>query len=152
MKKKLLFALPVLFVLTFTSCSKDDGPTRNNESIIPDSFLDRLNEHLGTVEVGNREITISVWDHGQIDGDIISIYVNGDEIIAERTLNGPADKYVVTTTLEYNGYNYLLLYAHNEGSISPNTASLSINDGENTKEFVLEANLETNGAVDLIVN
>lgn len=148
--KKLIFALTIM--LAFTSCTKDDEPERNEVSIIPDSFLNRQNKYLGTVELSNREITISVWDHGQIDGDIISIYVNGKVLIAEKTLNGPIDKFVVKTTLEYNGYNYLLLFAHNEGSIPPNTASISINDGVDTREFILEANLQTNGTVDLIVD
>jgi hypothetical protein len=107
---------------------------------------------LGEVNVANREIAISVWDHGTIDGDIVTIYVNGNAVIAERVLEGPLNMFTVNTTLEFEGYNYMLLYAHNEGSISPNTASMSIDDGVTVNEFILEANLLTNGAVDLVVN
>lgn len=141
-----------ILILLSVSCSNDDGPTRNEVSIIPASFLDRDNDNLGTVEISGRDVVISVWDHGTVDGDIVSIYVNGTELIANRVLEGPSSKYAVSTTLEYEGYNYVLLYAHNEGSISPNTASMSIDDGTNLREFILEANLLTNGAVDLVVN
>lgn len=147
--KKITFLLAIILL---ANCSRDDGPIRNETSIVPETFLDRQNEILGTVDVLNREVTISVWDHGTIDGDIVSIYMNGSEIIAERELEGPGNKFSVNETLEFNGYNYLLLYAHNEGRISPNTVSMSIDDGISIKEFILEANLLTNGAVDLIVN
>lgn len=125
---------------------------RNDNSIIPPTFNGRNNNVLGTVNLSSRNVTISVWDHGTIDGDIVSIYINGEIVIAERTLEGPQNKYSVTTTLDYNGYNYLLLYAHNEGSVSPNTCTFSIYDGVSSEEFTLESNLEENGAVDLIVN
>lgn len=148
-KTKLIVLCITLLAL---GCSKDDGPSRNETSIIPPSFQDRDNENLGTITLESREITISIWDHGRIDGDIVSIFVNGKEVITERTLEGPANTFSINTTLEYDGYNYVLLYAHNEGSISPNTVSMSIDDGSNIKEFVLEANLLTNGAVDLVVN
>ncbi|WP_157449731.1 hypothetical protein [Croceitalea dokdonensis] len=152
MKKNIRSSVLVFFLILITSCSTDDGPTRNDISIVPNTFLDRENEVLGEINVANREIAISVWDHGRIDGDIVTIYVNGEALIAERLLEGPGDKFTVSTTLEFDGYNYILLYAHNEGSISPNTASMSIDDGVNVNEFILEANLLTNGAVDLIVN
>lgn len=152
MKKIIIRSVIVFSILLITSCSNDDGPTRNEISIVPDTFLDRDNEILGEVNVANREIAISVWDHGTIDGDIVTIYVNGNAVIAERTLDGPFNMFTVNTTLEFEGYNYILLYAHNEGRISPNTASMSIDDGVTVNEFILEANLLTNGAVDLIVN
>ncbi len=143
----------MLLALSLNSCSEDDEKVeRNDSSIIPATSFDRANQVLGTVYLGSRDITISAWDHGTVDGDIVSIYVNGRLVIDEQTLGGPDDKIQVSTTLEYNGYNYILLYAHNEGSISPNTASISINDGTIDEEFTLESNLYTNGAVDLVVD
>lgn len=154
--KLLFFAICSLFLL---SCEKEDceHPTtdttpRNSSSIIPGTFLGRDINRLGSLELTNRTVTISVWDHGKIDGDIVSIYVNGTRLIARRTLKGPSQKYSVRTTLKYNGYNYILLYAHNVGSISPNTAAMSIYDGVRTRNFTLESNLKTNGAIDLIVD
>ncbi len=143
----LFFITTILF-----NCSKDDEIQRNDNSIIPSTSLGRDNQVLGTVYLSSRDVTISVWDHGIIDGDVVSIYVNGELLIDEETLNGPSDKIEVNTTLEYNGYNYILLYAHNEGSISPNTAAIRIDDGVSTEDFTLESNLSTNGAVDLVID
>jgi hypothetical protein len=152
---KLFFGLMfIIFSLTLISCSKDEEEEvkRNDTSIIPTSFLGRTNEVLGSIYLESRNIEISVWDHGRIDGDIVSIYVNGRIIIDSYMLNGPSDKYTVSTTLENKGYNYILLYAHNEGDISPNTATISIVDGVSTEVFTLDANLVTNGTVDIVVD
>ncbi|UXP32275.1 hypothetical protein N6H18_18210 [Reichenbachiella agarivorans] len=128
---------------------EDDEPEVevNSYSIIPSSSDSRTNVWQGCVEIDQREVTISLWDHGQIDGDIVSFYVNGKEVVSNLTLDGPSNKYTFTRTLEYNGFNYVRLKAHNLGDISPNTATVSI-DGT---EFVLESDLSNNGCFDIVV-
>lgn len=150
MKSILKLAL-ILMLTIFVNCTKEEVE-RNDTSIVPPTSFGRDNEILGTVYLSNREVTISVWDHGRIDGDIVSIYVNGNLVIDERTLRGPSDKIDISTTLDHNGFNYILLYAHNEGDISPNTAAIGIDDGETFEEFSLESNLYTNGTVNLVID
>ncbi|MAP79681.1 MAG: hypothetical protein CL526_01205 [Aequorivita sp.] len=154
--KKLKYLLPAFFAfaLLFISCEKEDDadpePEQievNEESIIPSSNMGRPNNYLGCIEISSRITTISVWDHGTVDGDIVSIIANGNTIIDEQTLNGPSDPISVDYDFGYNGYNYVTLYAHNLGDIPPNTCTVAING----VEFVLEANLDANGAVDVIV-
>nr|MBI1230298.1 hypothetical protein [Cytophagales bacterium] len=148
--KKLIYYF--LFISTImTSCLPIEKP-RNEVSIIPETFMGRDNIDLGTVNINNTKVTISVWDHGQIDGDIVSIYVNGKLFIDEEVLDGPNFPITFDTDLEFSGYNYVLLYAHNEGSIPPNTCTISIDDGDVNEEFVLRSNLSTNGAVNIVVN
>ena len=136
----------------FFSCEKKEEPQPDVKrfSIAPNSFMERNNDYLGCISLQNRRVRISVWDNGQIDGDIVSVYVNGNQIIRQLTLDGPSNKYSIDVTLDYEGYNYILLYAHNEGSIPPNTASISVDDGA-PRVFQLSSNLSTNGYVDLIV-
>lgn len=149
MKKNILYSLFISLFLV--SCLPDPKP-RNEVSIIPESFNGRDNVDLGTVNIKNTNVTISIWDHGQIDGDIVSIYVNGKLFVDQEVLNGPGLPITFSTDLEFSGYNYVLLYAHNEGSIPPNTCTISIDDGEVNEEFVLRSNLLTNGAVNIVVN
>ena len=138
-------------LLILTSCGLEEKP-RNIASIIPQSFNGRDNVDLGTVYINNTNVNISIWDHGQIDGDIVSIYVNGKLVVDEEVLDGPDFPITFSTDLEYSGYNYVLLYAHNEGFIPPNTCTLSIEDGEVNERFVLESNLSRNGAVNIVVD
>jgi len=143
----------VLFVLSILSCEIiDDVLTEKNEfSIVPSSSFGRDNYILGTVYVESRKVTLSIWDHGQIDGDIVSIYINDNLIIDNWELSGSNNKFTVDVELDYRGYNYILLYAHNEGDIPPNTVSISIDDGVTMDDFILESNLESNGTIDLVV-
>jgi len=150
MKNTILILLTFASVLMVSSCQKDEV-IKNETSIIPTEFQDRTNEVIGELEIDSRNVTISLWDHGLVDGDIVSIYVNGKLTAEEVTLEGPSDKYVFDTTLEYNGYNYILMFAHNTGAVYPNTAAISIDDGLVLKEFQVESSLSTNGTWDIVV-
>ena len=147
----LRLVIPIfLFIsITFFSCKKEEDPVVeiNEVSIIPKTNLDRPNIYLGCVEITSRITNIKAWDHGQIDGDIVSIIANGKVIVDEEMLDGPANPISVDYDFGYNGYNYITLYAHNLGDIPPNTCTISING----KEYVLEANLQANGSVDVVV-
>ncbi len=145
----------ILILVLPSACQKEEknDPVPVNETpIAPPSTNGRPNKYLGCVEIANRNVDIEVWDHGTIDGDIISLIVNresgGEETILNRhELDGPSSSYTMQHSFAGNGYNYLTLYAHNEGSISPNTASISI-DGN---DFTLSSNLNENGYVDIVV-
>ncbi len=56
-------------------------------SIVPPSFGGRTNNVLGTVNLASKKVTISVWDHGSIDGDIVSIYVNGVRRMSKNSMS-----------------------------------------------------------------
>ncbi|MAZ71982.1 MAG: hypothetical protein CMC70_02435 [Flavobacteriaceae bacterium] len=158
--RKLKYVLPVflLVAFTFSSCDKEDDSSPEEEeeeqvevnetSIIPATTFGRPNNYLGCVEIGSRITSIEVWDHGTVDGDIVSIIANGNTIIDEIELDGPDNPVSRDYNFSFNGFNYVTLYAHNEGDISPNTCTVAING----VEFVLEANLSTNGSFDVIVN
>ncbi|WP_113638138.1 hypothetical protein [Nubsella zeaxanthinifaciens] len=143
--KKLIAILAL--ALLFASCKKEEKTQES--SIIPNSFMGRSVQVQGTVEVGNKKVDILIWDSGQIDGDIVSLYVNGKEIIANYTLT--ASKKRLPVTLDNKGYNYILLYAHNEGTLPPNTCAVSLDDGAGEKNLVLSADLKTNGAYNIVV-
>ncbi len=153
MKKiNILFPIILLFSLLIVSCEEEESDPEpeilvNTTSIIPSSQMGRVNNYLGCIEISSRITSISVWDHGTVDGDIVSIIANGNTIIDSETLRGPSSPITVDYDFGYNGFNYITLYAHNLGSISPNTCTISING----VEFVLEANLDANGAIDVIV-
>ena len=119
------------------------------EPNVPDTYSGRSVDVQGTVYVSSKSVTFRVWDSGQIDGDIITLVVNGSEVLTYYTLTGT--KRDVSVTLDNNGYNYVLLYAHNEGSLPPNTAALSIDDGNTEQDLVLSADLSTNGAYNIVV-
>ena len=116
---------------------------------VPASYNGRPVNVQGEITVARPNITVYVWDSGTVDGDIISLAVNGNWITQNRTLT--ASKVAIPVTLNSKGYSYLLLYAVNEGSIPPNTAAVSIDDGTGEQLLTLSANLSTNAALNLRV-
>ncbi len=146
-----LRALIPALALSLAAGCVDTNPTEPiaNEPNVPSTLRGRAVNVLGTVSVTNKNVTFNVWDSGQIDGDIISLNVNGDWVLENYTLG--ATKRAISVTLPSRGYSYVVLYAHNEGSLPPNTAALSINDGAREQNLVLSANLQTNGAYNLRV-
>ena len=149
----IILMLPLGSGLLVSCESDDEDEVPINEVPIASNFTNgRPNENLGCIEIDNRNVDIEVWDHGTIDGDIISLIVNSESdseetILDTHELDGPGNSFRMSHSFAGNGYNYLTLFAHNEGDISPNTATISI-DGN---EFILSSNLETNGYVDIVV-
>ena len=130
---------------TPTTTSGQQAPT------VPATYNGRCVDVQGTVTVRSRNVSFLVWDDATIDGDIVSLIVNGNVVLSQVTLDGPFNKRSVTTTLSNDGYNYIILFAHNEGTIPPNTAALSVNDGTSTQDLIVSANLSTNGAYNIVV-
>jgi hypothetical protein len=91
------------------------------------------------------KITITVWDNRTTDGDIISLFLNNKNILKEFTIS----KNRLTFEVELTGSDeyYLTLYAHNLGSIPPNTVALYISDGERKKMITLSSDLKACGSV-----
>ena len=111
------------------------------EDIAPDSIvvLDK-----GTLEVKQRKLTISVWDHNTIDGDIISLKLGPEWVLTEYKLT--EKKYSFQTTL-LGFHQELILFAHNVGMVPPNTVTVSVYDGLSTQRVALESNMQTSESI-----
>ncbi|MCX6352276.1 MAG: WD40 repeat domain-containing protein [Bacteroidetes bacterium] len=116
---------------------------------IPVLLNDRKINPAKTVNVNSKRVTFYVWDDDQIDGDIVSLNLNGKWILQRYKL--VKQKKPITVTLNENGNNYLLLYAHNEGEVSPNTAGVSIFDGYKETKLMLKSDLKSCDAVRMVV-
>lgn len=81
--------------------------------------------NLSNVTVSQKNVTITFWDHGQEDGDIINIYLNGSLLKGNVTLKKKKSKIDVTLN---SGSNTFEVEAVNEGTVPPNTASVRISN------------------------
>jgi hypothetical protein len=79
--------------------------------------------NLSNVTVSQNDITVTFWDHGKEDGDIINIYLNGKLFKGNVRLTNKKKKFQVKLN---SGNNTFEVEAVNEGSIPPNTASVRI--------------------------
>ncbi|MGB5361327.1 MAG: hypothetical protein WBN27_15415 [Eudoraea sp.] len=95
--------------------------------------------------VDNETITISLYDHGRADGDIVSIYLNGEQIVAKHTLTYKKKSFEVKLNLKKS--NDLFVYAHNLGNFPPNTVSIEVKDGSSAENITLNSDLSSCEAV-----
>ena len=117
----------------------------NKKTTDTPDILGRPVKDIKTINVKNKKITVDVYDDGDIDNDIVSVYYNGVQVITKKSLS--TNPLSLTLTVEPGKNNELILFAENLGNIPPNTALMIINDGPNRHEVRLSSDLKNNAAV-----
>ncbi len=97
-----------------------------------------------TLEVRSRDLRIRVWDNGTVDGDVVTLFLNGRRIL--HNFRVTKHKWSIPVTLEEDN-NFLILHAEDLGDISPNTVAVAVDDGFTEQIIILSSNLRESGAV-----
>ena len=132
---------------------KTSAPTlETTEEVQPlrQMFAGRTISYVKELEVDSDKIQIILWDHGRQDGDVVSIYLNGEEVIKKHYLT--YREVLFEVELDSDNKNDLFLYAHNLGKFPPNTVSIKIKDNSSTEEIVLNSDLKSCESVLINVN
>jgi hypothetical protein len=101
---------------------------------------------LKTIETTSDSLILSFYDNGVVDGDMISVYVNGQNVISNARLTEVALK----KTVNLKGMSDLIeikLVAENLGSLPPNTGLLIVQDGLDKHTVNFSADLQTNATI-----
>jgi hypothetical protein len=109
------------------------------------SFEGRKISYVRELTVDAADIRISIWDHGRQDQDIVSIYLNGQPVVAEHSLTYRKKHFDIH--LDPTQKNDLFLYAHNLGFYPPNTVSIEVIDNSTSENIVLNSDLKSCEAV-----
>lgn len=96
------------------------------------------------LEVSGQNIRVKVWDNGIVDGDVLSLFLNGKKLLDKHRVS--KRKYGLNIKLEKKT-NYLILHAEDLGDITPNTVAVSVDDGKKEQIIILSSNLRESGAV-----
>ncbi len=109
--------------------------------------LERSFSFSPSVSFKSDSLQLSLYDNGEIDGDTVSVLLNGNIIIAKEGLKATAIKRTVYITPEMGDSIVLVLYAENLGKYPPNTGLLVIHDGDDVYQVRFSADLQTNAAL-----
>lgn len=115
------------------------------KSEIREEFDGRKISYTKELTFANENISIKIWDHGRQDGDIVSIFLNGNSIVSKHYLTYWKREFKVK--LDPSKSNDLFLYAHNLGDAPPNTVSIEITDGSTSENIILNSDLKSCEAV-----
>lgn len=96
------------------------------------------------VEVHSKQLRLRAWDSGTVDGDVITIFLNGEQVLFRHRVS--KRRYAFPITLKED-HNFMVMYADDIGDIMPNTVAVSIDDGVDEQLIVLSSDLEESGAV-----
>ena len=91
-------------------------------------------------------LVIKLYDNGEIDGDTVSVLLNGEVLLAKQGLKASAIKKTIYIQPGQDELN-LVLYAENLGKYPPNTGLLVVDDGDATYQIRFSADFQQNAAV-----
>jgi len=91
-------------------------------------------------------LVFTLYDNGIVDGDTVSVLLNGNIILPNQGLTEkPVSKVIYTKDIPDS--SVFVLYAENLGNIPPNTGLLLIYDGKTRHEIFFSTDLQTNEAI-----
>ena len=106
----------------------------------------RKNTVFSRIPVKVKNITLDIFDNGTIDGDTISVYYNNKLLVANR---GLTDKAITVQLIldDKAAQHEIVLFAHNLGTIAPNTATIVVKAGDKRYELHSSASLTENAVL-----
>lgn len=94
-------------------------------------------------------LTILIWDGGKVDGDIISLFINDENVLHRYTLSKVQK---IMTFAQLKKETIIQIKAENEGSEPPNTADILLLDGSREHRLISYNPQGKNATIRLIRN
>jgi hypothetical protein len=106
----------------------------------------RIIETIQRVNYSSDSLVITLYDNGEVDGDTVSVLMNGKVIMPLVGLStNPVRKTIYTKDITDS--IQIVMYAENLGSLPPNTGLLIVNDGKDRYEIRFSGDLKKNSAI-----
>ncbi len=113
---------------------------------IPATTRSRENELVQTIIVASREVSIRLYDNGEVDDDTISVYLDNHlELSHKRLSTAP-----ISLTLKLDNTNpehILVMVAENLGRFPPNTSLMIVQDGNKRYQVRITSTNQKNAMV-----
>jgi len=119
------------------------------ENVDPTAATDlakRKVETIQTLYFKSDSLELVLYDNGEVDGDTVSIIMNGTVIMPKVGLSTNAVKKMISTKDAGDSIK-IIMYAESLGTLPPNTGLLIVNDGTDRYEIRFSGDLERNAAI-----
>jgi hypothetical protein len=91
-----------------------------------------------TYDWSTNELAFDIWDGWTIDGDVVSLTINGRNLLNHAKLSDTKQRFSVPLV---NGLNVLYISLHEEGFDPPNTPNLTLFDGSKSYELSISGEI-----------
>jgi zinc protease len=105
----------------------------------------RQNVVTKTIDIKSADIKVELYDNGEVDGDEVTLYFNGNTVSSKARLTDRALTFNLKAVK--NATNELVMYAENLGTTPPNTALMKIYADGQVYELRIESDEKKNGAI-----
>jgi len=128
-------------------------PAAKRNDVLPDQknaavdVANRSNNSVQSLYFKSDSLQLTLYDNGEIDGDTVSVLLNGKIIIAKQGLTTKPNSHTIYFDKDSPDSQMLVMYAENLGSIPPNTGLLVVREGAAVYEVRFSADLKTNAAI-----
>ena len=106
----------------------------------------RIIETIQSVNYSSDSLVITLYDNGEVDGDTVSVLMNGKVIMPMVGLSTNAVRKTIYTK-DIADSLQIVMYAENLGTLPPNTGLLIVNDGKERYEIRFSGDLKKNSAI-----
>jgi len=123
-------------------------PHPKKDSSQSKQLLDRETKVAATIPArGTDTIRVALYDNGEIDGDSVSLFINGQLLVQHVRLT--ADAKVLLIPIDKSlSVNRLVLFAENLGKLPPNTALMEVTIHGKTYNLFLSTDYRKNASVE----
>ncbi len=114
--------------------------------VIEKQFTERETEVANEIEVDSDSLRVDLYDNGEIDGDIVSLFYNNQLILFNQKLTHKSIHIDIVLD-SAKAENEITLFAENLGLIAPNTALMRVRDGKKVYDLRISSSLEKNATI-----
>jgi hypothetical protein len=128
----------------------EGGKARNLSETAKEKLTQRNAQVIKTIDVTGPSIKIEIYDNGQVDGDTVSIFMNGVLLVPAKMLTAKP----ITINIDVNQTDDIydiVMFAESMGTIPPNTALMVITTSTNRYEINITSTEQTSGSIRLKV-
>jgi hypothetical protein len=130
--------------------SMDGGKAKELATEAKEKLSQRNAQVIKTIEVTGPSIKIDIYDNGQVDGDTVSIFMNGALLVPAKMLT--AKPITININVNENDDVYdIVMFAESMGTIPPNTALMVVTTSTKRYEINITSTEQTSGSIRLKV-
>jgi len=98
------------------------------------------------VNYESDSLVLTLYDNGEIDGDTVSVFMNGEVLMAKQGLKASAIKKTIYISPNNEDFS-LVLFAENLGKYPPNTGLLVVRDGDEVYNLRFSSDFQKNAGI-----
>ena len=140
---------PVEIVKTEPVKEKITEPVKIKQSNVTNAAANIGNRKIETIQsvyYKTDSLELTLYDNGEVDGDTVSVLMNGELIMPRVGLSTNAVRKKISTVNTGDSIQ-LIMYAENLGSLPPNTGLLIVYDGTDRYEIRFSGDLKKSAAI-----